>query len=248
MEVEPPSGEKVKKVKGLKNIKNMKSDVEIIPAIIPKSLKDLEANLERTKSLVKKVQIDILDGRYDDNISWPYENKFVDFDDFEEQKKGLSFWQDFDFEFDLMIKNPEMEADKFLNAGVDTLIYHFESTEALGDCIEKTRLFGVKVGLALKPSTPLEKIFPYLGKVDFVQFMGNDNVGEHNVVLDERVYEKIKDLHSNYPECIIGVDIGVNFDTAPKLIKAGATRLVSGSAIFESPNIKLAIKRLKGDA
>jgi len=75
--------------------------------------------------------------------------------------------------------------------------------------------------------------------------MGNDKVGFHGVELDENVYDKIKELRKKYPKLEIAIDIGVNFETAPKLVKAGATKLISGSGIFKNKNIPEAIKKLE---
>jgi pentose-5-phosphate-3-epimerase len=67
--------------------------------------------------------------------------------------------------------------------------------------------------------------------------MGSDNIGHHGEELDPAVLDKIRDFKKKYPEMVAGVDIGVNHDTAGELVEAGATRLVSGSAIFYSENI-----------
>jgi ribulose-phosphate 3-epimerase len=193
------------------------------------------------------VQIDVIDGVYDNDISWPYKNEFADFEEIEMGDEGLPMWQDFDFEFDLMIQNTAEETERFLKAGASAIILHFESfksREALGDAISIAQDYEVQIGIALKPKTPNAKIHELIPDIDFVQFMGSDDIGHHGVELENLVYKKISDLHTEFPNTVIGVDIGVNFETAPRLIKAGATRLVAGSAIFNSDNIGEAIKRL----
>ena len=75
--------------------------------------------------------------------------------------------------------------------------------------------------------------------------MGSDRVGYNGVELDQGVYEKISDFRKVYPAMPIQVDIGVNMETAPLLIKAGATALVSGSTLFGSENIGEAIEKFK---
>lgn len=219
--------------------------IEVIPAIIPKSLDDLKSKLERVSGKVKKVQIDIIDGVYDDDINWPFNNQFADFKKFEEQAEGLPFWQDVDFEFDLMIKEPEKTLDSFLKAGASAVVIHAESTDNFDVVLKKVREYGVSVGIALKPSTSTDRLVPYLADVDFVQFMGSDEIGRHDVEIDERIYDKIEKFHLDFPSAIVGVDIGVNFDTAPRLKEVGVTRLVSGSAIFNSPDIEKAIHILR---
>lgn len=223
--------------------------VEIIPAIIPKSLEDLKSKLLLVQGKAPKVQIDVIDGVYDDDISWPYKNDFTDFEQIEMGDEGLPMWQDFDFEFDLMIQNTAEETERFLKAGASAIILHFESFkshEALEDAISIAQDYEVQIGIAVKPKTPNSKIHALIPEINFVQFMGSDDIGHHGVALDERVYKKISDLREQFPNIQIGVDIGVNFDTAPKLIEAGATRLVSGSAIFDSGDIAEAINKLSG--
>ena len=73
--------------------------------------------------------------------------------------------------------------------------------------------------------------------IDFVQFMGIENIGYQGEPFDERVFEKIRELRERFPDTIISVDGGVSLENADKLIEAGANRLVSGSAIFESGDI-----------
>ena len=74
--------------------------------------------------------------------------------------------------------------------------------------------------------------------------MGSQKIGYHGVELDKNVLDKIRDLRNRYKELIIGVDIGVNLETAPGLVRAGANKLVSGSTIFESSDIGGTIEAL----
>jgi len=104
---------------------------------------------------------------------------------------------------------------------------------------------GVRLGIALNPSTDNQKIAQCASLVDFIQCMGSDKLGHHGVSLDERLYEKLAVLRKEYPTHIISVDIGVDLETAPQLVSAGANKLISGSAIFESKNIAETIELLK---
>ena len=75
--------------------------------------------------------------------------------------------------------------------------------------------------------------------------MGIAKIGYQGQPFDGQVIQKIQDLRKQYPEVTISVDGGVNFETAPKLIEAGATRLVSGSTILQSNNPEKTIEQLK---
>lgn len=215
---------------------------EVIPAIIPQSLENLKEDIAKVAPFVSLVQIDIMDGKFAPSTSWP----------FSESQNGMvdalrsNFSQDvrIAFELDMMVEHPETYFDTWSDFGVETFIIHVESTDKLTELIKTLREKGKGVALALKPSTPTQVIENYIEQIDFVQCMGNDKIGYHGVQLDEKVFEKIKDLRNRHKELIISVDIGVNFETAPKLVAAGVNKLVSGSAIFGSNDIGNAIRTL----
>lgn len=217
---------------------------EIVPAILPKNFTELQEQLGLVRNLVKTVQIDICDGKFALNETWPYWHGVVSDQSFLKivgEDEGLPFWQDLDFEFDLMVKNPEEVVPQWIAAGASRVIVHIESVSDF-EMIEKATAELVELGIALNPSTQNEILKPLASRFDFIQCMGNDKIGFHGVELDSRVYQKIKELRREYPQIPISVDIGVSEETAPLLVVAGATRLVSGSAIFESGDIAETIK------
>ena len=100
----------------------------------------------------------------------------------------------------------------------------------------------IELGLAINTTTPLSAIEQYLDRIDFVQCMGIEHIGQQGEPFDPRVLEQIKSLRSIYPEIIISVDGSVNEDTAPLLVQAGANRLVVGSALIHSYDVRETIK------
>jgi len=227
--------------------------MQIIPAIIPRSFHDLEKHIEEVKDFAEIVQIDIVDGKYAPNKSWPY--TVLDDPDFGNLKSGenkLPFWQDIQFEIDLMVEKPENVWKDWIRAGAFRIIVHLESTSKLQEIIEDFRKEKVsqnsflysQIGVAIGASTPMEEIYPYLESIDFVQCMGNANIGKHGQFFDEEVLEKIKNIKLRDTGKPIGVDIGMNEKTIPLVKQAGATRVAVGSALFESTNIKETYKRL----
>jgi ribulose-phosphate 3-epimerase len=218
--------------------------IEVLPAILPESFDEIAAKVAQVKGLASRVQIDVANGSYAPSKTWPY----ISGDHFErllEESEGLPFWEEMDYEVDLLIAEPEKEIDKWIQVGVAAAVVHIESTEQFESIIKKLHEVNAEVGLGIKPSTPNDELYRYIDTVDFVQCMGNDNIGYHGVELDPVVYDKIRDIRAKYPDMPIAVDIGVNIETAPKLVEAGATKLISGSAIFGSENIKETIKRLR---
>ncbi len=227
--------------------------IEIIPAIMPRSWEDLEGEVARVAPFVGKVQIDVMDGKFVKNKSWPYMkgragDKF--FKLLQVEEIGLPSWQDVDFEADMMIDKPEEEIEKWIAAGMARIIVHVESTKKLSEIIKIFQLHnahevGIELGLALNPDTSTDQILPFLEDIQFVQFMGIDRIGLQGQPFDEKVLDKIREFHNAHPEMVISVDGGVNFEDAHALVEAGARHLVSGSAILESTDIAEAVERFK---
>ena len=199
--------------------------MEIVPAILPKNFADLREKLSLVKGLARLVQIDICDEKL------IFEN-------------GLPFWEDFDFEIDLMIEKPENKLDYFINAGARRIIFHWGLVKNLDSVFKK--LSGVvDVGIALGLEIPVNIIEPFIDKIDTVQVMGIKRIGFQGEPFEESVIDKVAILREKYPRLAISVDGGVNLTNAPRLIKVGATRLVVGSAIFESNDLKATIEKFK---
>ena len=199
---------------------------EVIPAIMPDSFNDLNEKYAQVKDFVSIVQIDVMDGKFVPSKNFPY---------IQNDENNLS-QIDFDFEVDLMVSNPENFIESWVKAGAKRIIIHIESVERIEDVFLKVPS-DIETGIALNTTTPNEKIYPLIEKINFVQFMGIEKIGYQGQDFDERVLNKIADLRRKFPRVIISVDGGVSLETAPRLVEAGANRLVSGSAIFESSNI-----------
>ncbi len=208
---------------------------EVIPAIMPDSFNDLNEKYAQVKDFVSIVQIDVMDGKFVPSKNFPY---------IQNDENNLS-QIDFDFEVDLMVSNPENFIESWVKAGAKRIIIHIESVERIEDVFLKVPS-DIETGIALNTTTPNEKIYPLIEKINFVQFMGIEKIGYQGQDFDERVLNKIADLRRKFPRVIISVDGGVSLETAPRLVEAGANRLVSGSTIFESSNIKDTIEQLKG--
>ena len=151
----------------------MSKEIQVIPAIIPEDFENLEFQLRKVRGKAKRVQIDLTDGIYTPNTSWPYSDQ-DHFKKIVSQDEGMPFWEDFDFDFDLMISNPENEYQKLIDAGASSLIFHLESLK--GDkvaFIKKVKEENmINVAVAIKTTTPNSELEPFLDIVDFVQFMG----------------------------------------------------------------------------
>ncbi|MDD5068670.1 MAG: hypothetical protein PHS53_00365 [Candidatus Pacebacteria bacterium] len=227
---------------------------EIIPAVLAKDYVSLSETLSRLAGITSLAQIDICDGKFVPSSTWPYGKEDMHFKAMLEEKEGMPNWEEMDFEFDLMIENPEERIDDFVQIGAARIVVHIESTKDFGAILKKfdekygrSSEFSVapELGIALNVSTPNEAIEPFVDSVDFVQFMGIRKVGYQGQSFDERVLEKISTLRKSHEDVIISVDGGVNLTTAQALVKAGADRLIAGSVILNSENPAEIIRELK---
>lgn len=218
--------------------------IEIIPAIMPKSYEDLTERVRMFVGAVPFVQLDIMDGKFVPNRSWPHIPGDEHFKQMEKEQEGMPDWDKIDFEADLMVSDPEHEVSQWVAAGARRIIVHVESMKDF-DVIRAAVPIGiVELGLAINTTTPLSDLEPYLDRIEFIQCMGIEKIGFQGQPFDERVIQHICKIRARLPEMPISVDGAVNFDTACCLVEAGATRLVSGSAILESDDVRSAIRNL----
>ena len=217
---------------------------EIIASVLPfKTFEELKNKIASLRGIVSAIQIDFCDGVFVPSQTWPFTSGGFDDYDFQKimnEEQGLPFWDEFDFELDLMVADAVENFDVYMKLGAKRMIFHMEAMESLEDFrdfLEGIDLYlrdTTQFGIAFKPSMPLENVFSLISLVDFVQCMGNDKIGISGVSLDEKVYDRVKLLREKYPDLPIEVDIGVNEETAPLLVDAGATKLITGSVLFTS--------------
>lgn len=218
---------------------------EVIPAIIVKNYKQLEDRIIQVKDYCSFVQVDITDGKFTHNLTWPYVGDNGEYVQLATEEIGLPFWEEVDYEFHLMIEKPEETVGDWIKIGASRIIVQIESTEKMQEIIDQCKAASVEVGIALKPSTDSERLAPFIEQIDCIQCMGNNELGRHGAPLDQDVLKKIKTLRETYPDMRIAIDIGVHTDTASSLIDAGVDTLVAGSAIFDTENIAEAIEDLR---
>jgi len=222
------------------------NNMEIIPAIMPRNFNDLEEKAFLVKGLVTFVQIDIMDGKLTKNSTWPYKNNSREADDeiFDlilKEERGLPCWEDLEYEIDLMVVDPENAVGEWLVAGASRIVIHVETITDWQKILTELHEL-VEIGLAININTPVSALEPFINDVDFIQCMGIKRIGFQGEPFDEGVIEKIQEIKKKWPEMIVSVDGGVSLEAAPKLVSAGATRLVAGSAIFESGDVEAAIQ------
>lgn len=136
----------------------------------------------------------------------------------------------------LMIENPERYIDEFADCGADIITVHAESCRHLDRVISQIHQKGIKAGVALNPATSLSVLDYILDKVDMVLIMTvNPGFGGQKFI--ESSYDKIRELKKRITEKKLQTDIqvdgGINTETLPGVLEAGANIIVAGSAVFK---------------
>lgn len=154
----------------------------------------------------------------------------------------------------LMIEHPKTQIKFFAEAGADIITVHYEacakiSKDYLKETLELIKSYGVKCGAVVNPDVPVEELFPVFPLCDMVLLMSVfPGYGGQKFI--SSVLEKIKSAREyartiGKPDMDIEVDGGINAQTAPLAISAGANVLVAGSAIFGAPDFAAAVKNLR---
>lgn len=151
----------------------------------------------------------------------------------------------------LMIDEPERLLDDFINAGADIITVHAESTQKLGEIIERLKTAGVKPSVAINPNTPAQVVLPYLKDLAMVLVM-TVNPGFGGQKLIESTMSKITQIRRTCQamrlETDIEVDGGITLDNVSRLATAGANVFVAGSAVYKADDMKKAISDLRAGA
>lgn len=159
-------------------------------------------------------------------------------------EEGLPYWQDFNFEIDLMVHNPEKFLSQWVAVGIDRAVVHLESKHNWHE-VQDAAGGTVSLGLAIDLDPPFEKLHSYITRVDYIQIMGIGRLGRQGSELDERVFEVVRKIRAEFPDVTIQIDGGVSLENASRLLDAGADRLVVGSHIFEASDPKAALKEFQ---
>jgi ribulose-phosphate 3-epimerase len=222
--------------------------VSIIPAVLPASFQELEQALTQVQGAAALVQIDVVDGVFAPNTTWPYTDK-ASFERVSSGEEGMPLWESFDFEFDLMIADPLPEVMRYVQVGASRIILHTKSAhvqETL-QVLSEARAngeFPISIGLALAPDEGVEVLAPYKGSFDFVQVMGIERVGFQGQPFSSQSLSLVQKVRETYPELPVQVDGAVSMENVRALCDAGATELVVGSAVFSAENSHEAIAAL----
>ncbi len=212
--------------------------IRIAPSILAANFVRLEEEIRKIENYVKLLHIDVMDGHFVDNLTFgpPIIHSIRKITNLE-------------LDVHLMVSNPETIIEDIITAGADNITLHFESTDTstLFSLIKTIHEAGKSVGISLRPKTQSSVIEEFLPHIDRVLCMAVEP-GYGGQSFQMEMLEKIQNLKDliqrNNPKVELEVDGGINTDTAPLVVKAGATILVAGSAIFGKPDPVQEIKNI----
>ena len=153
------------------------------------------------------------------------------------------------YDVHLMITHPQQYAEAFAKAGASLLNFHLECDDDIQETIDAIKAQGCKVGMTIKPGTPVEELGYYLDQLDLVLVMSVEpGFGGQKFMADmmPKVSAIRRWIDEKNPGCELEVDGGVDPVTCKTCIAAGANVLVAGSAVYKADDIPARIAELRG--
>ncbi len=215
------------------------SRIKLAPSILAADFARLGEQVAEVEAAgADRLHIDVMDGHFVPNISIGVP-----------VVKSLRAVTSLPLETHLMIEEPDRYLEAFAAAGSDTLIVHYEGNANLHRTVQEIRRLGKRAGVAINPATPAAVLQEILPDLDLVLAMTvNPGFGGQQFI--ESTLGKISQLASMIAAsgrpCELEVDGGIDPQTAPRAVQAGASVLVAGSSIFGGKlTVAAAMERLR---
>lgn len=202
----------------------------VIPAILEKTVGEVEQRIHQLDGLVDTFQLDVMDGEFVPNITV--------------NDPALLTNIKMPMEVHLMVGRPDLTIRRWLLNNVQRLIVHIEAASNMEEIISAVKGGQKEVGIAINPTTSTYVLKNYLDKIDLVLIMGvNPGFSGQNFSRD--VLEKIKEVKMMNPKVLVEVDGGVNGRNCRVIANAGADILVSASFLWQADNLGQALEILQ---
>lgn len=208
--------------------------VKIAPSILALDVNNLENEIiDVVNSGADYIHVDVMDGKFVENTThWQAM--------YEISRKAT----DKIIDVHLMVEKPEEWISKFPKADIITFHYEAVNLETANLIIEKLHSLNKKVGIAIKPNTPVEVLTKLINKVDMVLVMTVEP-GKGGQKLIDSCIPKIKEVRDINSRIDIEVDGGINLENVSLLTSKGANVIVAGTAIFNAEDKKKVIEKMK---
>jgi ribulose-phosphate 3-epimerase len=213
--------------------------IKVAPSMLSADFLHLEKDVRMVNEYADLFHLDVMDGVFVPNISFGFP--------IVEAIAKISVKP---LDVHLMIVEPEKYVERFAKAGADMISFHLNATSDPAAVLEQIRAAGAKAGLVINPDLPVESLFPYLDKCDFVMLMSVFAGFGGQKFIDD-TYERVRVLKSEIDRLgltlPIEVDGGISAANSKALAEIGAEILVAGSAVFRADDPAAVIAQIRGE-
>jgi ribulose-phosphate 3-epimerase len=212
--------------------------IEIIPSILSADFAHLAEEIARVeRGGATMLHLDVMDGHFVDNLT-------IGPPVVESVRKATKSHLD----VHLMIENPGRYAADFVHAGANSVLVHYEACTHLDGVLELIKKEGAMAGVVLNPATPVSVLEDVLEVADYVLLMSvNPGFGGQRLI--PYVLDKVRKLagmrRAKKLQLPIEIDGGVHLDNLADVVRAGCDWVVTGSAIFHSPDPENTVRQMQ---
>jgi len=212
--------------------------IEIVPSILSADFARLAEEIARVeRGGARMLHLDVMDGHFVPNLT-------IGPPVVESIRKATRLHLD----VHLMIENPDRYVEAFVQAGANSVSVHYEAARHLDGTLELIRKAGAQAGVVLNPATPVAVLEEVLEVADYVLLM-SVNPGFGGQKLIPYVLDKVRKLDAMRREkklaLPIEIDGGVHLENLAEVVRAGCDWIVTGSAIFHSPDAEATVRQMR---